>query len=145
MIISVTSAQIRDFKEIEITEPICVYHPDPIPFDKSKIDNLRKSVNLTNSPCSNFVVTYVGFTPEAQAAFQYAVDIWAHIIESPVPINVIAEYKVLGENTLGSASPASLNTINGVPGIDPNSWYPAALYEKLLGKDRGEFGGSNDI
>jgi hypothetical protein len=73
------------------------------------------------------------------------VDIWAHIIESPVPINVIAEYKVLGENTLGSASPASLNTINGVPGIDPNSWYPAALYEKLLGQDRGEFGGSNDI
>jgi hypothetical protein len=145
MMISITSAQIRDFKEIEITDPICVYHPDPKPFDKSKIDNLRKSVNLTNSPCSNFVVTYVGFTPEAQAAFQHAVDIWAHIIESPVPINVIAEFKVLGQNTLGSASPASLNTINGVPGIDPNSWYPAALYEKLLGQDRGEFGGSNDI
>lgn len=145
MIISITSAQIRDFKEIEITDPICVYHPDPKPFDKSKIDNLRKSVNLTNSPCSNFVVTYLGFTPEAQAAFQHAVDIWAHIIESPVPINVIAEFKVLGENTLGSASPASLNTISGVSGIDPNIWYPAALYEKLLGEDRSEFGGTTDI
>lgn len=140
-----TYSQKHNFKEIKITEPICVYHPDPKPFDKSKVENLRKSVNLTNSPCSNFVVNYIGFTPEAQAAFQHAVDIWAHIIESPVPINVLAEFKVLGENTLGSASPAGLNTVSGVPGIDPNTWYPAALYEKLTGQDRSEFGGTTDI
>ena len=140
-----TFSQKHNFKEIKITEPICVYHPDPEPYDKSKIENLRKSVNLTNSACSNFVVNYDGFTPEAQAAFQYAVDIWAHIIESPVPINVNAKFEVLGQNTLGSASPETLNTISGVPGIDPNTWYPAALYEKLLGQDRGEFGGTNDI
>ena len=140
-----TFSQKHNFKEIKITEPICTYHPDPEPFDKSKIENLRKSVNLTNSACSNFVVNYDGFTPEAQAAFQYAVDIWAHIIESQVPINVNAKFEVLGQNTLGSASPETLNTISGVPGIDPNAWYPAALYEKLLGQDRGEFGGTNDI
>ena len=28
------------------------------------------------TPCSTFVVNYNGFTPEAQAAFQYAVDIF---------------------------------------------------------------------
>ena len=90
-----TFSQKHNFKEIKITEPICTYHPDPEPFDKSKIENLRKSVNLTNSACSNFVVNYDGFTPEAQAAFQYAVDIWAHIIESQVPINVNAKFEVV--------------------------------------------------
>ncbi|PQJ75136.1 T9SS type A sorting domain-containing protein [Polaribacter gangjinensis] len=140
-----TFSQKYNFREIKITEPICVYHPDPEPFDKSKIEALRKSVNLTNSPCSNFDVTYIDFTPEAQAAFQHAVDIWSHIIESPVLIRIVARFEPLDENTLGSASPASFNTVSGVPTIDPNKWYPAALYEKLLGQDRGEFEEANDI
>ena len=32
-----------------------------------------------------FRVTYNGFTDEARAAFQYAVDIWDALIRSPVP------------------------------------------------------------
>ena len=145
MSFSITFSQKQNLREIKITEPICVYHPDPEPFDKSKIETIRKSVNLTNSACSNFVVTYVGFTTEARAAFQHAVDIWARIIESPVPITVNAKFEVLAPTTLGSAAPETLNTISGVPGIDPNRWYPAALYEKLLGQDRDDFGGTNDI
>ena len=35
---------------------------------------------------SQFIVTYSGFTREAQVAFQYAVDIWDSLIRSPVPI-----------------------------------------------------------
>ena len=34
-------SQKHNFREIKITEPICVYHPDPEPYDKSKIENLR--------------------------------------------------------------------------------------------------------
>lgn len=145
MTFSKISSQISNFKEIKITEPVCTYHPDLVPFDKTNISNLRKRVNLSTTPCTNFDVTYIDFTPEAQAAFQHAVDIWSHVIESPVLIRIVARFEPLGANTLGSASPASFNTISGAPGIDPNRWYPAALYEKLLGQDRGEFEEANDI
>ncbi|WP_431156936.1 T9SS type A sorting domain-containing protein [Winogradskyella poriferorum] len=98
------------------------------------------------SPCATFVVSYNGFTPEAQAAFQYAVDIWANSIESPVPINVNAQFTSLGAGVLGSAGAATFLTItSGAPGSQPNTFYPAALWEKLEGEDRSMFGGSNDI
>ena len=98
------------------------------------------------TPCSTFVVNYNGFTPEAQAAFQYAVDIWANSIESTVPINVSATFTSLGSGVLGSASPATYLTItSGAPGTEPNTFYPAALWEKIEGEDRSEFGGTNDI
>lgn len=145
MTFSKNFSQISDFKEIKITEPLCIYHPDPEPFNKNSFSTLRKSVDLSTTPCSNFDVTYIGFTPEAQAAFQHAVDIWSHIIESPVLIRIVARFEPLGANTLGSASPATFNTVSGAPRIDPNRWYPAALYEKLLGQDRGEFEEANDI
>ncbi len=96
------------------------------------------------SPCATFIVNYNGFTPEAQAAFQYAVDIWAHSIESSVTINVSATFTALGPNVLGSAGPATFLTSNA-PGAQPNTFYPAALWEKLEGADRSIFGGSNDI
>jgi hypothetical protein len=53
---------------------------------------------------SNFNVTYIGFTAEAQAAFQKAVDIWEAIIISPVTINVTAQWTTLGNGILGSAT-----------------------------------------
>ncbi|WP_411893842.1 T9SS type A sorting domain-containing protein [Winogradskyella sp. A2] len=98
----------------------------------------------SGTPCSTFIVNYTGFTPEAQAAFQYAVDIWANSIESTVPINVSAEFTSLGPGVLGSAGPATFLT-STAPGTIPNTFYPAALWEKLEGADRSIFGGSNDI
>jgi len=57
-----------------------------------------------NSPTATFEVDYGnGFTPEAQAAFQRAVDIWATHIDSEITIRVDATFADLGGNTLGSA------------------------------------------
>ena len=52
---------------------------------------------------STFIVTYNGFTPQAQAAFQAAVDVWASQIQSAVPIRVTANWVPLGPGVLGSA------------------------------------------
>lgn len=95
---------------------------------RNKMDNSR------SNPCSTFIVSYSGFTPEAQAAFQYAVDIWANLIESPVPIRINAVWQALAPNTLGSAAPAYYREFAGVP-ENPFAkvLYPAALFEKLSG------------
>lgn len=135
---TITSAQTSNFKEIKLTDPVCIFKKDLKYYDAEKSSILRKQVNVTGEPCSNFVVTYINFTEDAKKAFQHAVDIWAHIIESPVPIRVVARFEDLGASTLGSAGPESLNTIIGVNGINENFWYPSALYEKLLGTDRNE-------
>jgi hypothetical protein len=66
------------------------------------------------------------------------VDIWAHTIESPLDIKVVARFEALEGGVLVSASPESLNTITGVNGINENFSYPSALYEKLSGTKRTE-------
>ncbi len=93
-------------------------------------------INSRNSSAriatSTFNVNYNGFTPEAQAAFQYAVDIWASLLKSDVPITVNATFEVLDEGILGSAIWGSRHTNFG--GGKINTWYPAALAEKLAGR-----------
>jgi hypothetical protein len=54
---------------------------------------------------ASFVVNYSGFTPEAQAAFQHAVNIWSNIVVSSVPIVINANWTPLGAGVLGSAGP----------------------------------------
>ena len=72
---------------------------------------------------STFVVTYNGFTPQAQTAFQAAVDVWASQIQSSVPIRVTANWTTLGPGILGSAGPRHLfRNFPGAP--DPNTWFP---------------------
>jgi len=83
---------------------------------------------------STINVTYNGFTPEARAAFEYAVDIWESLIESPVPIEVVANWTPLGSGILGSAGPNYLTRdFSGAP--TANTWYAAALANKLAGTD----------
>lgn len=83
---------------------------------------------------ANIVVNYTGFTPEAQAAFQYAVDIWASLLNSPVTIVVNATFESLGGNTLGFAGADGI--FRNFPGaIEPNTFYPQALANKLRGSD----------
>jgi hypothetical protein len=83
---------------------------------------------------SNITVTYdAGFAavPQAQAAFQAAVNIWRSVISSPVPIRINAFYQNLGNpNLLGSAGPSVLCT---APGGVSNTYYAAALADKLNG------------
>ncbi|UII22804.1 T9SS type A sorting domain-containing protein [Fulvivirga ligni] len=87
----------------------------------------------TNS--ANIEVNYgEGFTPEAKAAFQYAVDIWSSIINSPVTIRIDASWQPLSEGVLGSAGWAT--AFRGFDGALVNGvWYPVALAEKMAGRD----------
>ncbi len=79
-------------------------------------------------------VTYSGFTPEAQAAFQLAVDIWETQITSSVPIKVTAQWSALGDGILGSAGPTSLmRDFTNAP--QSGTFYPIALANKLAGSD----------
>lgn len=79
-------------------------------------------------------VTYNGFTPTAQTAFQYAVDIWASSLNSSVPILVNANFTNLGSGVLGSAGASNFyRNFSGAP--VPNTYYPAALASSLAGSD----------
>ncbi len=83
---------------------------------------------------ATFIVTYIGFSPEAQAAFQRAVDIWSALLYSPVPIRVDAAWTPLGAGVLGSAGATDYwRDFTGAPQAD--TWYPVALANKLYGSD----------
>ncbi|MFN8209140.1 MAG: hypothetical protein U0T82_17295 [Bacteroidales bacterium] len=79
-------------------------------------------------------VTYTGFSEEAKAAFQYAVDIWSAIIYSPVPIRIDARWEVLKSGVLGNCTPS--NYYYNLDGSrDMKKYYPVALAEKIAGVD----------
>ncbi|RYU80287.1 T9SS type A sorting domain-containing protein [Hymenobacter persicinus] len=86
------------------------------------------------STAANIEVTYTGFTPQAQAAFQHAVDIWESLLVSPVTIHVQATWRPLGTGVLGSAGATAYYT-DPSGGIRSGSSYPVALAEKIAGRD----------
>ncbi len=91
---------------------------------------------------STFDVTYIGFSSEAQMAFQAAVDVMSQLMVSPVVIRVQANWEPLGENVLGSARANFIRRgFAGSP--DPGVWYVDALADALRGFDLG--GGGFDI
>jgi PKD repeat protein len=93
----------------------------------------RNGRTEANHFSSEIVVNYTGFTAEAQTAFQYAVDIWATLLKSPVIINVDANFSELGQGVLGSAGPTSyVRDFDGTPLA--SVFYPIPLAEKLAGK-----------
>ena len=85
------------------------------------------------SQAATFQIEYTGFSPEAKTAFQYAIDVWSVLIESPVPIRIEASWTALDFGILGSAGPDALHADFefGVAG----TWYPAALANSLAGED----------
>lgn len=84
---------------------------------------------------ATIIVTYKDFTPEAQAAFQYAVDIWQSLLVSNVPIRINATWEPLRANVLGSAGPSNVYGLTGYGERISNSLYPTALVEKLVGQN----------
>lgn len=87
---------------------------------------------------STFIVNYdAGFNanPGAKAAFQYAVDQWANVISSAVPIEIDANFTDFTDpNILGSAGPNSIfRDFSGAPRA--GTWYPSALANALHGSD----------
>ena len=82
-----------------------------------------------------FIVTYDGFTDEARAAFQYAVDIWNSLIRSPVPIRIDASFTDLGgfegeTIILGGARPADWKSPGSL-----DLWFPEALADMRADRD----------
>jgi len=97
---------------------------------------------VTRSPkvrTATFIVEYNGFTPQAEAAFQAAVDVWASLITSPVPIRVEANWTPLEPGVLGSCE------ANGWCYLTSRPWvfFPSALVDALVGDDLGN--GDYDI
>ncbi len=102
--------------------------PPPAAYLKAKANPQARTATAT------FEVQYVGFSPEAQAAFQEAVNIWSTLIQSPVKIKIKAFWRPLGTNVLGSAiwGTAFANFPNAQK---LNTFYPVALAEKIAGKE----------
>lgn len=103
--------------------------------------------NVQQGGTATINVTYNGFTPEAQAAFQYAVDIWEAQLVSTVPIEVTANWTALGPGVLGSAGPVTFlrDWTSGTPPPLAATWYPVPLANKLAGVDLTTTGTSHDI
>lgn len=92
----------------------------------------RRNGRTEETEGARFIVQYQGFTPEAQAAFQRAVDIWSRLISSPVPIRIRAVWEPNNRaNVLGSATSNGFYRSPFLPRFPV--WYPVALAEKLLG------------
>lgn len=97
----------------------------------------------TRGRAATFVVQYSGFTPEARAAFQAAVDIWADHLTSEATVRVQASFADLGACesgqpcVLGSAGPFLLafNPTGLPPEIRAETFYPFALGDALAGFD----------
>jgi hypothetical protein len=94
-------------------------------------------VNRGQRAGSTFIVNYdAGFqaNPTAMAAFQYAVDIWAAHLSSPVPIVVDASFAPLATGVLGQAGPGVFfRDFTGAPRA--GTFYPVAIANRLAGAD----------
>jgi hypothetical protein len=105
-------------------------HPSRIGPPKEYYDRLKSA----STPKATIKVTYIGFPPDAQEAFQYAVDIWETLIYSPVTIRVQATWESLQKSELGHCSPANFyKNFNSTEKQD--CYYPISLVEKMLRED----------
>lgn len=79
---------------------------------------------------------YTGVGVDARAAFQAAVDTWARIVSSTVPIKVEATFAPLQGAVLGAASPTWFYEVGST-----GTLYPAALADETRGQhvEPGEF------
>lgn len=95
---------------------------------------LRANLQSIGNANASIVVNYNGFTPQAQQAFQYAIDIWQSVLVSSVPIRVNASWETLETSTLGAAGSTTL--FRDFPeALRTGLWYPVALAERLTGRD----------
>lgn len=93
---------------------------------------------------STITVEYIGFSEPAKAAFQHAVDIWESLIVSDVEIRVRANWTPLAAGVLGSAIWGSVHA--NFPGAQRlNTWYPAALAEKMANQELNDAATTPDI
>ena len=117
-------------------DPICQIRLDP--HDKftrvapDLLPAMRAEANL-----AMITVNYSGFTPQAQVAFQHAVNIWRNQLTSAVPTVVNANFLHWRSwYLLGQAGPQ--NAWSDFPGARRSAtWFVDALANKLAGSDIG--------
>ena len=101
-----------------------------------------RSAHTVTAATAHITVTYHGFSTQAQAAFQAAVDVWQHSVTSSVPIHVDATWESLPYGVLGQAGPTDVYC--DVPGgLDANTCYPVALANAMAHTDLN--GGTAEI
>ncbi len=86
------------------------------------------TINIS-SQTATFNITYVGFTAQAQTAYQFAADIWANTVVSTVPIKVTAHFTALVPGTLAITFPNGRKNFAGAPIAD--KWYATSLANSL--------------
>ncbi|MGB3776460.1 MAG: choice-of-anchor D domain-containing protein, partial [Leeuwenhoekiella sp.] len=95
-------------------------------FQRTKANVVTAEFDITFGPGAQA-------NPEASAAFQFALDIWATQVVSAVPIKVFADFADLGQGVLASAGPAyNVTNFPGAP--EQNVLYPAALANSIAGE-----------
>lgn len=129
-------------EEMQIDWDICRYHPSG---EISNLKILRPNIaNQRSTPCSNFIIDFdAGFNnnTDARDAFQFAVDIWAELLDSPIDIRIDANFGPLNPGVLGGAGP------NGLIGLNVDgqiSFYARPLAEALLGSETSDNNGTAD-
>jgi len=104
--------------------------PDYIPYLKRNHSILGRQ---QSSPVQ-FEITYVNFPLAARPAFEFALSIWTSTLQSDVPVRIRAEWASLEANVLAQAIWGG--AFANFPGAQElNTFYPAALAEKIAGKD----------
>ncbi|GAB4004716.1 hypothetical protein GCM10028808_02910 [Spirosoma migulaei] len=124
--LSVTGSKIKYYKD---DRDAFSKVPPPAVFLNKKSPSGRLA-----APTAQFIVTYSNFTPQAQKAFQYAVDIWSTLIVSSVPIRIQANWVSDVPNLLGSAGPTSYR-YNFDGAQKATAFYPIALAEKIARRE----------
>ena len=132
---NVSGPQLRAVPKIPLVAGPAPLQPTLVPAAPRASSN--RGPLRASSTTSTFIVNYdLGFNanPAAKAAFQFAVDQWSNIIQSPVPITVDASFSDLGPGVLGSAGPINVaKDFTGRP--IANTYYPIALANALHGSD----------
>ncbi|HAF30970.1 MAG TPA: hypothetical protein DCG75_18180 [Bacteroidales bacterium] len=112
--------------------------PNIILYESGRQENVyisaKSRAKSAKEAMSVFEVTYTGFSDEAKAAFQAAVDIWSQILSSPVPITIDARWEVMDQGILGgSSSPELFRNFKNAPFKD--TWYKPTIANRLAGYD----------
>ncbi len=127
----------RTVRAITAVEPFCSLYLDPHDsFTRVVPEPLPEGQALTsNAVLSNITVNYTGFTSQAQAAFQAAVDIWRTQVNSTVPIVIDATFSNLGSSgLLGQAG--FRNVFANFPGAPlADVYYPGPIANKRSNLD----------
>ncbi len=126
-------AQTIDKKNLVQMDPIVCYASGLV--EKSSIpppEAYLKRLKSGNDKTANIIVDYIGFSQEAKASFQAAVEIWEYLIDSDIPIYIQATWSSsLDDNVLGSCG-ATYFGHNFEGALQKDTYYPIALVEKLL-------------